>query len=215
MRRLVSRLTASALFSVFTATAGAQQIVDPSLFDVIPDQQVAPTILTIDVDRLFAQTQFGARIFRNYNEGRAALAAENPRIADALREEEIALAAQRNDMAPDVFRTEAEAFDAKAQAIRRAQDAKERALDDALNAGRDQFFVLSRPILGELMVERGAFALLDRRSAFLSLSSIDVTVDAIARIDETIGDGSEIALPAPTATDSTDPDNTAPDETGE
>jgi hypothetical protein len=48
---------------------------------------------------------------------------------------------------------------------------------------------LTRPILGQLMVDRGAFAILDRRSVLLSLGSIDVTDDAIARIDTAIGDG--------------------------
>jgi Skp family chaperone for outer membrane proteins len=94
----------------------------------------------------------------------------------------------------DVFRTEAEDFDAKAQNIRSAQDAKERALEDTLAQGRDQFFEVTRPILGQLMVDRGAFAILDRRSVILSLGSIDVTEEAIARIDALIGEGTAATL---------------------
>ena len=182
----------------------------------------APAILTVDIDRLFAQSQFGERIARDYTEGRAALAEENRRIADALRAEELALAERRAEMAPTVFRTEAEAFDEKAQAIRRAQDAKENALEETLAQGRAQFLEVTRPILGELMVDRGAFALLDRRSVLLSLGRIDVTDDAIARIDAAIGDGGD-ALPEVTPDGDADlnlapavaPDPASPDDAPE
>lgn len=186
------RLLASVVLAAFGTGLGAQQLTDPSVFEV-QNQQVASAILTVDVDRLFAQTQFGERIARDYTEGRAALANENRVIADALREEELALAQQRPDMEPALFRAEAEAFDDKAQGIRRAQDAKERTLEETLASGRDQFLVASRPILGQLMVDRGAFAILDQRAVLLSLGSIDVTDLAIQRIDAAIGDGAEVA----------------------
>ena len=141
---------------------------------------------------MFTQSQFGQRIGQSYAQGREELATENGRIAQALREEELALAAQRNEMDVTIFREEAVAFDEKAQAIRRAQDAKERELEETLSLGRDQFLSVTRPILGELMVERGAVAILDRRSVLLSLGSIDVTEDAIARIDSAIGDGAQM-----------------------
>jgi len=179
---------ASIVACVLANFAGAQQITDPSVFTV-PDAQVAPSIVTVDVDRLFTQSQFGQRIRQVYTEGREALAQENRRIANALRDEELDLAARRPDMDPDAFRTEAEVFDAKAQGIRRAQDAKERELEETLTDGRDQFLEAARPILGQLMVDRGAFAILDRRSVLLSLGSIDVTETAIERIDAAIGDG--------------------------
>ncbi len=150
----------------------------------------ATSVLTVDVDRLFSQSDFGLRVIEDYTSQGEALAAENRRIADALRVEELALAEQRPDMAIEVFLSEAEAFDEKAQAIRRAQDAKERELETLLSEGRDRFLEVTRPILGELMVERGAFTILDRRSVLLSLGSIDVTDAAIERINLALGDGS-------------------------
>ncbi|MDG1407202.1 MAG: OmpH family outer membrane protein [Octadecabacter sp.] len=181
----------SLLMSAFASTAGAQQLSDPSAFD-IPTAQIAPSIVTVDVDGLFTQSQFGRRIGQLYTDGREALALENRRIAGALRDEELALTQQRPDMEPDVFLAEAEAFDDKAQGIRRAQDAKERDLEETLTNGRDQFLEAARPILGQLMVDRGAFAILDRRSVLLSLGSLDVTEAALERIDTAIGDGSQL-----------------------
>ena len=186
----------SLLMSAFASTAGAQQLSDPSVFD-IPTAQIAPSIVTVDVDGLFTQSQFGRRIGQLYTDGREALALENRRIAGALRDEELALTQQRPVMEPDVFLAEAEAFDDKAQGIRRAQDAKERDLEETLTNGRDQFLEAARPILGQLMVDRGAFAILDRRSVLLSLGSIDVTEAALERIDTAIGDGSQLVPVVP------------------
>ena len=188
----VSRLLVGTAIALLSGGASAQQVVDPTLFEV-PAGQVAPTFITVDIELMFTQSQFGQRIVQSYAQSREALASENGRIAQALREEELALAEQRSEMDLAVFREEAVAFDEKAQAIRRAQDAKERALEETLSLGRDQFLSVTRPILGELMVERGAFAILDRRSILLSLGSIDVTEDAIARIDAAIGDGAQVA----------------------
>ena len=186
----------SLLMSAFASMAGAQQLSDPSVFN-IPNTQIAPSIVTVDVDSLFTQSQFGRRIGQLYTEGREALALENRRIAGALRDEELTLAQQRPDMEPDVFLAEAEAFDDKAQGIRRAQDAKERDLEGTLTNGRDQFLEAARPILGQLMVDRGAFAILDRRSVLLSLGSIDVTEAALERIDAAMGDGSQLVPAVP------------------
>jgi Skp family chaperone for outer membrane proteins len=186
----------SLLMSAFASMAGAQQLSDPSVFN-IPNTQIAPSIVTVDVDSLFTQSQFGRRIGQLYTEGREALALENRRIAGALRDEELTLAQQRPDMEPDVFLAEAEAFDDKAQGIRRAQDAKERDLEETLTNGRDQFLEAARPILGQLMVDRGAFAILDRRSVLLSLGSIDVTEAALERIDAAMGDGSQLVPAVP------------------
>lgn len=190
MRRWLSALCMALLPLAAAATATAQEA------PLAGNVAVAPALLTLDVDRLFAQSAFGERISRDYNDGRADLATENRRIADALREEELALAASRATMAPDVFRSEADAFDERTQGIRRAQDAKERALDEGLDLGRAQFLEAARPILGQLMVERGASAVLDRRAVLLSLGTIDITDEAIARVNATLGDGASAADPS-------------------
>lgn len=185
------RLWLAVLLSGLAGAVAAQQTPDPVVIEVQQSQDMR-AILTVDIDRLFGQSQFGQRITQDFTTAGEQLAEENRRIADALRQEELALAAQRPDMDIEVFRDEAEAFDLKTQGIRRAQDAKEAALEDAFANGRDQFLEVTRPILGELMVANGALAILDRRSVLLSLGSIDITDQAIARIDEALGDGTGV-----------------------
>lgn len=151
-------------------------------------------IVTVDIERLFAATQLGQRISEDFRIASEELAAENRTIAAALTEEESSLTERRPTMDPAAFRAEAEAFDEKVQGIRAAQDAKERALEESLTLGREDFFVSIRPILGQLMVESGAGAILDRRSVVLSVGRIDITDAAIAAIDATVGDGTDTGV---------------------
>ncbi|MBW7922472.1 MAG: OmpH family outer membrane protein [Rubellimicrobium sp.] len=151
--------------------------------------QVQSAVLTVDTDRLFSESLFGRRVADETRTATEALAAENRTIEAQLTVEEQGLTDRRPGMTPDAFRAEADAFDARVQAIRAEQDTKERALQDRLNAGRDAFLSAAAPVLGDLMAGAGASVILDRRSVFLALGAIDITDQAIAAIDAAIGDG--------------------------
>jgi Skp family chaperone for outer membrane proteins len=161
----------------------------------LPVGQVRSPVLIIDTERVFTESKFGQRVAADVQRDSEALVAENRRIEAALTEEERSLTLRRPTMAVTDFRAEADAFDARVQGIRQAQDAKQRALQDGIVTGRDQFLQAATPILVQLMQDSGAAVILDRRSVFLGVGAIDITDQAIARINAEIGDGS--ALPAP------------------
>ena len=71
----------SLLMSAFASTAGAQQLSDPSAFD-IPTAQIAPSIVTVDVDGLFTQSQFGRRIGQLFDMARLSLISRGARITN-------------------------------------------------------------------------------------------------------------------------------------
>lgn len=150
------------------------------------------SVLVIDLERFFAQTLYGQRLSADLAAATEALAAENRKIEADLRAEELSLTERRPTMDPAVFRTEADAFDAKVQDIRAAQDAKERSLTTDANSQRAAFMGTVNPILGQLMQERGASVILDRRTVFLWSSVLDITDAAIERVDEALGDGAQI-----------------------
>jgi Skp family chaperone for outer membrane proteins len=152
-------------------------------------------ILTIESDRLYAESAFGRRIARETEADSAVLAAENRRIEGELTAEEQALTRRRPDMEPDAFRMLADAFDTKVQQIRRAQDAKARALALRRDESQVAFLQAARPILADLMRDTGASVILERASVFLSANATDVTDLAIARIDAAIGDGATVPEP--------------------
>lgn len=146
-------------------------------------------ILTIESDRLFSQSQFGQRIAREIEADTAILSAENRRIEAELTAEERDLTERRAEMAPEAFRTLADAFDAKVRDIRRTQDAKARDLTRRSEADRVAFLQVAAPVLEQLMRETGASVILERSSVFLSANAADVTDLAIGMIDAAIGDG--------------------------
>ncbi len=181
MRRLMLRMLV-VLLAALAAPVAAQD-------DLVMGQIRSP-ILTIDPDRLFAESLFGQRINAQLLADTEALGAENRRIEAALTEEERSLTQRRPAMPVETFRAEAEAFDEKVQGIRQAQDAKERDLQQGLARGRDAFLVVATPVLGQMMADSGAAVILDRRSVFLGVALVDITEEAIVAIDAAIGDGS-------------------------
>lgn len=156
-----------------------------------PDQQgqFRSPILTIDVDRLFGETLFGIRVLEELGRATDELAAENRSIEAELKTEEQNLTEARPNMEVDAFRTAAEAFDIKVQQIRQEQDTKELELQQTLASEREAFLASVTPVLGQLMIDSGAVAILDRRSVFLGVGIIDVTEQAVAAIDAELGDG--------------------------
>ena len=108
---------------------------------------------------------------------------ENQKIVAELVAEEQSLTELRPTMSPEDFRAAADAFDQKAQEIRRERDAKEVELEDARRDVRVRFLSEVRSVVGQLMVERGGGIVLDSRSTYVFVTSIDITQEAIARVD--------------------------------
>ncbi len=167
---LAAVLFSAAAFS-WTATQ-AQELSPPSSM-----------ILTLDQERLFNGSRHAEMIQAEIERRSADLAAENRRIEADLAAEELELTERRPELPVDEFRALADAFDAKVQSIRVAQDAKARELQRYRDEERQLFLRRISPVLAEIVRERGAVIVLDRRSVLLSAEAIDVTDQAIARIN--------------------------------
>lgn len=148
-------------------------------------------VLTVDQERLFDESQWGQRALRRLEERGSQIAEENDRLADQLSAEESQLTSQRSALEPAEFRRLAEAFDARATTIRRERAQMVQQLNADAESDRRAFFQAALPIMGEVMEERGAAAVLDRRTVFVSLDAIDITSDLIERLDQRLGDGAQ------------------------
>ena len=146
--------------------------------------QVLSPVLTIDSERLYTDSAFGRRTAAEFETLGAELTAENRRIEDELAAEEKQLTALRATLPAAEFRVLADAFDEKVQSVRKQQDGKSRNLTKAFEDRRIVFLNAAVPILETLMREAGAAVVLERRSVFLSANSIDITREAIERLDE-------------------------------
>lgn len=149
-------------------------------------------ILTISADRLFAESDFGQRVLSELEAEGIVLSAENERIIEELSREEEALTGRRATTDPQTFRALADAFDRKVEEHRVNQKAKLDALTLNREKARAVFFEAVRPVLETLMRDTGAGVILERSDVFLSANATDITANAIARINATIGDGSDL-----------------------
>lgn len=146
-------------------------------------------ILTVDQDVLFASSDWGKRTKRVLEENGTRIEAENERLATQLSDEETALTQQRGTLDPAEFRKQAEAFDTRATAVRRERAKVVEDLNAWADSDRSAFYRAALPLMGEMMRERGAVAVLDRRTVFVSLDAIDLTQDLVARVNAELGDG--------------------------
>ena len=172
---------------VFLAGQGAAQEL-PSVSDLSLPRAV-PGILTLDWEVLYDNSAWGQRVSGELSQASQDLNAENNRIADDLVAEERRLTERRASMAPEAFKAEASAFDKRATGIRAAQKAKAQALQAQLEQERQAFVQAALPVLDELLLQRGASVVLDRRVIIRGLSNIDVTDDLILLVNDRIGSG--------------------------
>lgn len=140
---------------------------------------------------MFWDSAFGKRVAAETEARQAKLAAENRQIEAELAEEEEALTEQRATLEPAAFRALADAFDTKVQDTRAAQDTKLRAINEEVETAREAFLASAGPVLEQLMREAGAAVIIERRFVFVSVSAVEITEEAILRINDSLGDGEE------------------------
>lgn len=175
------------LVMVFMANTGAAQGLG----------RAVSSVLTVESDRMFTDSKFGQRVAREIDAAQAVLLAENRSKEAQLTAEEKTLTQKRKQMTPEDFRAVAEAFDARVVQIRTEQDQKARDISDRREQEEAAFVQVVRPILSELMRESGALVILERRNVLLSDISVDITQEAIRRLNTVVGDGTELRVPDP------------------
>lgn len=140
-------------------------------------------ILTLDQERLFEGSGLSDRVSAEIERRSQELAEQNRRIEAELVAEELALTEQRPSLSAADFRALADAFDEKVQRLRAEQDAKQLELQRLRDEERQSFLGQITPVLATIVRERGALIVIDRRAAILSADAIDITDEAIARIN--------------------------------
>lgn len=217
MRRALFALCAPALAVAMTAGGAAAQNSTPELAapvgplaqlvdqgsgprrSVRPQSAVPPEpVVLLDRQRLYEGSELGKASLAILDEQSRDLIAENRQLETELEEEERLLTQRRAQLSMADFRVLADDFDRRVQERRQAQDSKTRALARSRDEARQQFFTSVVPILGQLMQDIGAVAILDNAAVILSFERIDITDKAIERLDEAYRAGT-IAVTPPAA----------------
>ncbi|MCC5967794.1 MAG: OmpH family outer membrane protein [Natronohydrobacter sp.] len=159
----------------------------------LPAQRL--TLRTIDDERLFRASQFGARVAAEIETASRALEAENERLLIELTAREEELTELRTILSVEEFRTAAAAFDLQAETIRRNQAEKRQRLAQFEDSERRRFFGQSGPVLQEVLNRSGGLVLIDARAVIIGVPGLDITDEAIAAMDDAIGDGGAPPFP--------------------
>ncbi len=141
-------------------------------------------VLIVDPDQLLRNSQLGIDLLADLESKRRDRVTENQEIATELEAEEARLTDLRPTLDPAEFNTLSEAFDTKVQQIREEQIAKDVALQREADQIPIRFIEIAAPILNSLLQKYQAGAIVDRRATILYNLNMDVTVEAIALIDE-------------------------------
>jgi len=174
-------------FTLGTPIAAQTQNAAPETPQTIVVLQSA--ILVIDLDMFFANSLFGQRIQAEFQTARAELLSENELKFAELSAEEKELTELRSTLSREEFSKLAEDFDAKAQKIRAEQTAKGSDLQSRPAQARQQFLSIAQDVLIEIMQEKRALAVLSQDAVLIPADSINITTEAVTRIDSLIGDG--------------------------
>jgi Skp family chaperone for outer membrane proteins len=191
-------LAVLAAFVLSTGELGAQEATPVPQFPLAGEQgAVGPLrepllrspVVTLDRERLFAESLMGQAMIRRLDAESNDLIAENRRLEQALEQEERDLTEKRKTLPQDKFRTLSVEFDQRVEELRQAQDAKSRALTRQRDVDRQTFFEAAVPILGQLMSEIEAVAIIDRSAIILTFDKLDITTLAVERLDADLGEG--------------------------
>ena len=149
------------------------------------------SVLTIDISRIARETQYGQRVFKDFENAQSELVENNTTIQNNLEAEEQSLVELRKTLAADEFRKLALEFDERANSIRKERSELEDTLFETRDEKISELLRLSIPFLQEIMLSYKANVIVDRRNVVLSNPMIDITEKAIKLIDDNLGDGAK------------------------
>ena len=144
----------------------------------------SPRIIVIDRQAILRASKVGQDIVRQVNaytnQAETEFRAEN----QALQKESQALQQQVAILAPDVRAQKIKAFQQKEAAFKQKVDGRQSLIQGGVLKARQQVEQALGPILQGIMQERGANLLLDRAAVVLGMVDIDVTQQAVQRLDQ-------------------------------
>lgn len=159
-------------------------------------QPVVEAVLLVSMERILRDSLAGRSIRQQAETLRDAFRTDREIRREALRDEERALAEQRRQIDRAEFATRVTAFEDKVRSLRRDEQDDGARLQRAVARAHGELEKALAPILFAIMAERAAGVMLnsDEKAVVLFASGLDVTEEAIKRLDEVVP-SLEVRLP--------------------
>lgn len=143
-------------------------------------------ILVVDVAKTVRDSDAAIGIQKQMEEVRAKIqAAITVREKDLLKEEQT-LGQQRSILAPDVFERKAAEFRQKVEQAQRDIQGKRKDLDKTFNVAIGKVRKTLIEIIAKIAKEAKAHLVFDKRQVLMIENSLDVSVDALARLNKAL-----------------------------
>ena len=163
------------MLGVMAALSPQVQAADP-----LPQARIA----FIDVQGVLRASE-AARTVRDQIEAqRARYQEEISKQERELRTLEQELVQQRSVLAPDAFQQRRQQFEQRVAEIQRAVQARKRQLDEGYAQAMEQVRVALVEIVADIAKERQATAVLSKSAIVLAEKSIDISEDALNRLNQ-------------------------------
>ena len=141
------------------------------------------SILIINSDQLFAQSQVGKNVREQIQTMSKKLQSESTKAEESLKAEATKLRDQRALLKEEDFAKKVQAFQQKEQATQQRLQEKGQALQIGANVARSKIEEIIRPIFADLLKAHGANILLDQSVVLAGGIDLDVTAEAVKALD--------------------------------
>ncbi len=175
------------MFSFLTRTTGALIALSFALAaPVAVAQTAAANILVVDTVRIQEQSSAAKSMQTQIRDFEKKLQAQAKSAEEKLKAEEVGLKQQQTLLAPEQFDIKRREFETKVGDEQRKLQEAQQNMQDAVRAAQTKLLKALEPILKELMTERGANLMVDRRMVLTSSESLDVTASVIERLNKKV-----------------------------
>jgi Skp family chaperone for outer membrane proteins len=146
----------------------------------------APTarILLVDSQEILRDSLAAKDIRRQIDSYRTRFQGEINTQEEGLRKDEAELKRQRAVLSADAFEDKRRGFEEKVTGVQRGIQERNQRLERALNQATDSLRRSLAPIFADIMKARGANLLLDQNQVLVGAVEMDVTKEAIRRLDQ-------------------------------
>jgi Skp family chaperone for outer membrane proteins len=183
--RATTRLVIAALALLALAWAGPAAPQEEATPEGTAPELATPELvaLVVDFSAVVRQSAAAKGIQQQIDTLREAFQEEFGRIETELRAEEQRLTEERSTLATEQFVQRRRAFEQRVTEAQRRAQGRRAALDGALSTAMGRVREELLGVVAEIAAEKGATLVLDKSQVVLSARDLDVTEDALGRLD--------------------------------
>ncbi|MEQ1890263.1 MAG: OmpH family outer membrane protein [Alphaproteobacteria bacterium] len=147
-------------------------------------QTAAANILVVDTIRIQEQSAASKGVQTQIRDFETKLQTQAKSAEEKLKAEEVGLKQQQTLLAPEQFDVKRREFETKVGNEQRKLQQTQQDFQTAVRNAQTTLLKALEPILKELMTERGANLIVDRRMVMTASDSLDVTATVIERLNK-------------------------------